>query len=139
MCKWLIFFSTFFQPICFLPIRYWEKVMYLKVHLYKFRNFVSKSAFGELQLTQISLNFLTSCCNLKIKGLWAKLCVAFLLSLFWNEIWCVKVKKSMLFVEKNIKFSKNEMKSKMENTTNGFREINQVLQLTFLSLLCCIS
>ena len=40
--------------------------------------FISRSVFGELQLKQISLNFQTSCCNLKIKGLGAKLCVAFL-------------------------------------------------------------
>ena len=33
----------------------------------------------QLQLTQISLNFKTSCCNLKIRNLVAKLYVAFLL------------------------------------------------------------
>ena len=37
---------------------------------------------GELQLTQLSLNFQTYCYNLKIRGLGAKLCVAFLLFLF---------------------------------------------------------
>ena len=31
------------------------------------------------KLTQMSLGFKTSCCNLKIRGLGAKLCVAFLL------------------------------------------------------------
>ena len=36
-------------------------------------------SFGELQLTQISLNSKTSCCNLKIRGLEAKLCMAFLI------------------------------------------------------------
>ena len=30
-----------------------------------FKIFFNMSAFGELQLTQISLNFETSCCNLK--------------------------------------------------------------------------
>ena len=44
-----------------------------------FKKFVTMSVFGELQLTQISLNFKTSCCNLKIRGMGAKLCVAFLL------------------------------------------------------------
>ena len=34
--------------------------------------FVSKSAFGEHQLTQISLNFKISCCNLKIRDLGGK-------------------------------------------------------------------
>ena len=43
-----------------------------------FRKFVTKSVFGELQLTQISLNFKNSRCKLKIRGLGAKPCVAFL-------------------------------------------------------------
>ena len=43
--------------------------------------FVTRSVFGELQLTQISLNFKT-CCNLKIRDQGAKLCVAFLLFQF---------------------------------------------------------
>ena len=41
------------------------------------KKFVTRSGFEELQLTEIPLNFRTSCCNLKIKGLEAKLCVAF--------------------------------------------------------------
>ena len=50
-----------------------------KLRFSGFKKFVTRSVFGELQLTQISLNFKTSCCNLKIRGLGAKLCVAFLL------------------------------------------------------------
>ena len=42
------------------------------------KKFVTRSVFGELQLTQISLNFKTFYCNLKIRGLGVKLCVAFL-------------------------------------------------------------
>ena len=34
-------------------------------------------SYGELQLTNISLNFKTSYSNLKIRGMGAKLCVAF--------------------------------------------------------------
>ena len=41
--------------------------------------FVARSVFGVLQLTQISLNFKSSCCNLTIRGLGAKLRVAFTL------------------------------------------------------------
>ena len=41
---------------------------------------------GELQLTQLSLNFQTYCYNLKIRGLGAKLCVAFLLFLFSQRV-----------------------------------------------------
>ena len=55
----------------------------LKVTIKTFSKFpkkiVTKSVFGEYQLTQISLNFQSSFCNLKIGGLDAKLCVAFLL------------------------------------------------------------
>ena len=50
-----------------------------KLRFSEFKKFVTRSVFGELQLIQISLNFKTSCCNLKIIGLGAKLCVAFLL------------------------------------------------------------
>ena len=44
----------------------------------KFKEFISRSVFGELQLRQTSLNFKNSCCNLKIRGLEANLSVAFL-------------------------------------------------------------
>ena len=44
-----------------------------------FKEFVARSVFGELQLTQISLNFKTCCRNLKIRRLGAKLGVPFLL------------------------------------------------------------
>ena len=50
-----------------------------KLRLSRFKEFDTRSVFGDLQLTQITLNFRTSCCNLKISGLGAKLCVAFLL------------------------------------------------------------
>ena len=48
-----------------------------KLQLSGLKKFVSRSVFGELKLTQISLNFKTSCCNLKIRGLGAKECLAF--------------------------------------------------------------
>ena len=50
-----------------------------KLRFSGFKKFVTRSVFEELQLTQISLNFKTSYCDLKIRGLGAKLCVAFLL------------------------------------------------------------
>ena len=53
-----------------------------KLRFSGFKIFVVRSVFGELQLTQISLNFKTSRCNLKIRGLEAKLRVAFLLLYF---------------------------------------------------------
>ena len=50
-----------------------------KRQLFGFKKFVTRSVSGELRLTQISSNFKTSYCNLKIRGLGAKLCVTFLL------------------------------------------------------------
>ena len=53
--------------------------MFSKRRLSEFKKFVTRSVFEELQLTHISSIFQTSCCNLKIRGLGAKLCAAFLL------------------------------------------------------------
>ena len=50
-----------------------------KLRFSEFKKFVRTSVFGELQLTQISLNFKIFCWNLKFIGLGTKLCVAFLL------------------------------------------------------------
>ena len=41
------------------------------------KNLLARSVFGKLQLTQISLNFKTSYCNLKIRGLGAFLLFKF--------------------------------------------------------------
>ena len=54
----------------------------------------------------IWLNFKT-CCNLKIKGLRANLCVAFLLFWFWKKLWSFKVKESIHFVEQKHKMEWN--------------------------------
>ena len=51
---------------------------FLKPLFSRLKNFVTRSVFRELQLTQI-LNFKTSCCNLKIRSLEAKFCMAFIL------------------------------------------------------------
>ena len=58
------------------------------------------------------MSFKTSYCNIKIRGLGVKLCVAFLWFSFWKELCRFKVKESMLFVEKNTNFDKNETESK---------------------------
>ena len=76
------------------------KVTYPKLRFSKLKKFISRSVFRELQLMQMSLNFQTSCCNSKIRGLGAKLCEAFLLFLFWKELWCFK--EPMLFVEEKL-------------------------------------
>ena len=83
---------------------------------------------GGFHFTQISLNFQTSCCNLKIRGLGEKLVVVFLLFLFCKELFRFKVKESMLFVKQTYKLNKQETESKMENSTHIFIEMNLMLQ-----------
>ena len=64
---------------------YWDNVTYWKFWLSKFKKFVSRSVFGEFQLILISLNFKTSCCNLKTRGLGAKPCVALLIIFYFKK------------------------------------------------------
>ena len=66
--------------------------------------------------------------NLKIRGLGVKLCVAFLLFLFWKELWRFKIKAISFLLNKNVNFNKNETESSMENPTQSFREMSKVLQ-----------
>ena len=62
--------------IYLLKSYYSEKPTFSKL---RFSKFATRPVFGELELTQISLNLKTYCCNLKIRGLGAELCVAFTL------------------------------------------------------------
>ena len=82
-----------------------------------FKKFVSRSVFGELQLTKI-LNFQTSCCNLKIRGRGAKLCAAFLLFYFERNCDTLKSKSPCFLLNKNTNFNKNDThrKWKIPNT-----------------------
>ena len=50
---------------------------------------VSRSVFAELQLRQISMNFTTSCCNLKIRDLGAKLCLFFIILFLFLFLFCL--------------------------------------------------
>ena len=65
-------------------------------------------SFGKLQLTKISLNLNTSRCNLKIRGLEAKLCVAFV---NYDDL---KSRSSCILWNKNINFNKNGTELEME-------------------------
>ena len=94
-----------------------------------FKTFVTRSVFGELQLTQISLNFKTSRCNLKIRGLGAKIYVVFHHFNFERSYNVLKSKSPCILLNKDINFNKNGTKSKVENPTHRFREMNLVLQL----------
>ena len=103
---------------------YQEKVIYSKLWSYKFKKFISRSVFGELQLKQI-LNFQTSYCNLKIRGLGAKLCMAFSIFFHFERNYNVLKSNSQYFLlSKNISFNKNEVELKMENPTHSFREMS---------------
>ena len=102
-----------------------------------FKKFVTRSVFGELQFTQISLNFKSSCCSLKIRVLEAKLCVAFLFFNFEMNCDVLKSKSLCILLKKNWKFNKNETESKMKNSTYSFRETNLVLQLISESQIKC--
>ena len=75
-----------------------------KLGLSGFKKLVTRSIFGKFQLTQISLNLKTSCCNLKIRGLGAKVCVDFLLFSFWKEYDALKSKPACFLLNKNLNF-----------------------------------
>ena len=77
----------------------------------KVLRFASRSDFGELQLTQISLDFKISCYNLKIRGLGTKLYLDFLFYclernynvLKWKILWFLLNKNYLLNCELRIK------------------------------------
>ena len=94
--------------------------MFLKLGFSKFKKFVSRSVFGELQFKQILLNFKNSCCNLKIRGPEEKLYVGFLFFFNFERSYDVlKSKSPCIFINKNINFIKNKTESKMENSTHS--------------------
>ena len=109
-----------------------------KLRVSGFKNFVTRSVFEELQLTQISLNFKTSSCNLKIRSPGEKQKVlksrksGVLLFYYFNfdrNYDVLKSKSPWILLNKNININNNEMEMKMENPTHRFRETNLVLQL----------
>ena len=88
------------------------------------------SVFGELQPTQNSFNFKTSCCNFKIRSLGAKLCVPSLFFNFESNYDVLKSKSSYILLIKNINFNENETEAKLENIIYSFKEKN--LPLLFI-------
>ena len=91
LCSWMFFRSIKeiirllnrgMSTIYLVPI---EKTWPSQIFWFsKFKLFVSRLVFRELQFTQILLNYKTSCCNLKIRGLGKNhvrlfsICVSFL-------------------------------------------------------------
>ena len=98
-----------------------------KLRFSGFKKFVIRSVFAELQRSHISLNFEVSTCNLKIRGLGAKLMWFFYINFKRNDGVLKSQCSSILLKKKN--FNKNEMESKMGNPTHTFRETNLALQL----------
>ena len=96
----------------------------------RFLNFLSLKnlSAGQFLGSSNSLNFKTSCYNLKPRGLVAKLCVAYIILIFERNYDVLKSKSACILLNKNINFNKNETESKMEKPTHSFRETNLVLQ-----------
>ena len=102
--------------------------MFCKLGFSGFKKFVTRSIFGELKLMEMSLNFKTYCCNLKIRCLEAKLWMAFVFN-FKRNYDVLKSNSPCILLNKNINFDKNQTELKMENHTHNFREMDLVLQL----------
>ena len=102
---------------------YYKKLTFSKHRFCRFKKFVSWSVFRDLKLTQMLLNFQTSCCNLKIRILGEKSCLDY----FKRNYNVFKSKSPCILLNKNINVNKNDKKSKMGNPTYFFRETNLVL------------
>ena len=77
-----------------------------KFRISKCNKFVTRSSFGQLQLTQVSLNFKNPCCNIKIRGLGAKMCVRFFYYFNFERNYDIH-QESIYFVEKIYTLIKN--------------------------------
>ena len=91
---------------------------FLKLRSSGFRKFVIRSVFGDLQLMQISSNFKTSSCNLKIRSLEQNGVWLFYYFNFERNYDVLKSENLCIFLNKNINFNENVTESKMENTTH---------------------
>ena len=79
-----------------------------------FKKFATMSVLGGLQLTQILLNFKTSCCNLK-SGVWKQNCMWLFYYFDFKRCYnLLKLKSPCILLNKNIKVNKKETQSKME-------------------------
>ena len=83
-----------------------------KFDLLSLKNSSPGQFLGDFQLTQMFLNSQSSCCNLQIRVLGAKLCVAFLLFQFWKKV--LNSKNPCFLLNQNIDFNTNETESKTE-------------------------
>ena len=103
--------------------------MFSKLRFSKFNKFVTRSVFGELQLTQI-LNFLKLLvATLKLEVLHQNSVWLFYYFNFKRNYDVLKSKSTCILLNKNTNFNKNETESKRKNPTYAFRQRNLSLQL----------
>ena len=109
-----------------LKCYFWEKVTPSNLWFSELK-FVP-GQFLKLQLTQILLDFQTSCCNLKISGVGAILCAGFLLFWFRKELWRVKKQRVHAFSWKKtlIKIRRNQKWKVPPTLLERSRETNLV-------------
>ena len=72
------------------------------------KKFVTRSVFGKLQVTQRSLNFKTSCCNLKSEVWEQNYMRLFYYFNFERNYDVLKSKSPCILLNKNINFNKSE-------------------------------
>ena len=77
------------------------KLTFSKLWYSKFKKFISRPVFWELQLTKY--HWVLKVVATKKSETWEQNCVAFLVFLFLKELWRFKVKQSILFVEQKYK------------------------------------
>ena len=92
---------------------------FLKLLYSKFKKFVSRSVIGELQLSQISLNFKLI---VHIKLIEQNREWLFNYFDFERNYDVLKSKSPFFLLKKNINFNKSKMESKMQNPTHDIRE-----------------
>ena len=98
--------------------------IYLKVSIETFskrwffglKKFVTRSVFGELQLTQRSLNFKTSFCNLKSEVWEQNYMRLFYYFNFERNYDVSKSKSPCILLKKNINFNKSETNHKLKES-----------------------
>ena len=116
------------MPNLYLEVTIEKNWRYQNFHFLSFKNL--PPVFGELQLMQISLNFQTPCCNLKIRGLRAEACMwLFCCFYFEKNDDVLRSKSAYILLNKNINYKK-ETEFKIKNPIHSLRETNLVLQLT---------
>ena len=111
----------------------WEKLTFSKLPFSKFKQLVTRSVFRELHFTQISLNVKTSCCNLKIRGLGAKVCVWLFYYFNFERNYNVLKPNSCILLNKNVNFNKKKTELKIRNPTDSCRETNLELSAHMVS------